>query len=410
MPTTRLTKRVVDATMPASKPLFVWDSDPVGFGLKVSPSGRRSFVVQYRIGGGRAGRSKRYTIGSYGSLTVEQARIEAKRILGLVALGQDPADLKQSGRRDMTLSALCQLYLDEGMSRKKPSTIATDRGRIERHIIPLLGSKKVKDISRTDAQRFLNDVAAGRTAADERTRPRGRAIVRGGKGTATRTLGLLSGILSFAVDRGIVDVNPVHGVKAFPSRQFERFLSNEEIQRIGTAMAAAAARGTNRTALDIIKLLILTGARRGEIEALQWREVDFELGYLRFADSKTGQKVVPLNQPAHDLLGARAASRVSEYVFPAVRGTEGHYGGTVGVWRKLRAEAGLPTLRIHDLRHTFASVGASSGLPLFTVGKLLGHATTATTSRYAHLAEDPVREASNVIAAKLAAAMDGSEP
>jgi integrase len=229
---------------------------------------------------------------------------------------------------------------------------------------------------------------------DVKTGARGRAIVRGGKGTATRTVGLLGGIFSFAVESGWITENPVRGVKRFRDRRNERFLDGNELQKLGAALIAAEAAGENPYAIAIIRLLILTGARRGEIESLRWPEVDWQYSYLRLADSKTGQKLVMLNGAAIDVLQAVPRQNASDFVFPASR-SDGFYEGTPKVWRRIREDAGLSDVRLHDFRHSFASIAVSGGASLPVIGALLGHTDNATTARYAHLTNDPVREASN---------------
>ena len=403
----KLSKRAVD-TAKADRDTFYWDSVLTGFGLKVTATGRKVYVCQYRVGGGRRGLSRRYTIGVHGSpWTLDQARSEAKRVLGLAASGNDPATLKQVERAALTVGELCDLYLVEGCATKKASTIATDRGRIERHIKPLLGRTRVVDISRADIERFLRDVAEGRTKADVRTRPRGRAIVDGGRGTATRTVGLLGGIFSFAVARGIRADNPIRGVKRFPDRKSERFLSPAELAKLGEALSSMESEGTNKMALSIIRLLALTGARKSEITNLKWGEVDLEHARLRLNDSKSGQKSVPLGAPAVQILSALERLKDSKFVFSSVSGRQA-FQGVDKVWREARRRAGFPQLRLHDLRHSYASMGLAAGDALPVIGALLGHSDVKTTARYAHLADDPVKAAANRISGFIATAMSGT--
>jgi integrase len=242
----------------------------------------------------------------------------------------------------------------------------------------------------------MRDVASGKTAVDEKTKARGRAIVEGGKGTATRTVGLLGGIMSFAVSRHIRADNPVRGVKRYVDKKGETFLSANELAKIGKALAALEADGANPSAIAVIRLLAFTGARKSEITGLRWSEVDLGRGYLRLCDSKTGAKVIPIGAPACEVLARLAAIQGSDYVFPASRG-EGRFQGVERVWKKVRSLAGFPTLRLHDLRHSFASVGLARGDALPVIGAILGHADVKTTSRYAHLADDPVRKAADGI-------------
>jgi integrase len=407
MATAKLTKRVVDEAVSAGATLFLYDTDLKGFGLKVTASGTKTFVVEYRPGsGGRGAPKRRMTLGKYGALTTEEARGLAKNILARVHAGEDPAQEKIASRSEMTIGELCDTYITDGCETKKASTVATDRGRIERHIKPLLGKKKVKEISRADIERFMRDVAAGKTAADIKTIKRGRAIVEGGRGTATRTVGLLGGIMTFAVDRGLRPDNPVRGVKRYTDKKGERFLSSSELAQVGMALATAAREGANPKAIAIIQLLALTGARKSEIAGLKWQEVDLERGYLRLGDSKTGAKALPVGAPAREVLASQPRIGGTEYVFPAASGG-GHFQGVEKVWRQVRAAAGFDTLRLHDLRHSFASVGLARGDTLAVIGAILGHADVKTTSRYAHLADDPVRTAADGIAQAVHAAMGG---
>jgi integrase len=403
----RITKLLVDSITAGKKDQFIWDSTVKGFGLKVTPSGSKVFIVQYRDPKLRGSRPTRVTIGKFGSpWTADNARAEAKRILGMVATGNDPTKLKASNKTALTVAELCDIYFERGASMKKASTIATDRGRVERHIKPLLGKLKVSQVTKHEVREFINDVAAGKTARDVRTGLRGRVIVTGGKGTATRTAGLLSGIFAFAVDAGYLDTNPVHGVAKFKGKKNERFLSLSEIQTIGGVLSEMEGEGVNPKALSIIRLLALTGARRGEIVNLKRSEVDLDSRTLRLADSKTGQKNIPLNRAAIEILSriiAEDQPKRSAYLFPAEAG-DGPYNGVPKVWQAVRNRIGDPTLRLHDLRHSFASLAVSQGASLPMIGALLGHANSATTQRYAHLSDDPVRGATEMVGDAISAA------
>ena len=371
MPSRKITKTTIDGAKPRERDYFIWDSDLRGFGLKVSKGGRKSYVCQYRTAGGRAGTSRRMTIGVHGSpWTVDQARTEVRKLLGRAANGEDPASQKQEIKKQITVSKLCDLYLADGCATKKPSTLATDKGRIQRHIKPLLGRKKINDVTRADITRFLQNVAKGKTAADVKTKKRGRAIVKGGAGTASRTVGLLGGIFSYALDAGLIDVNPVRGVKRFPDKKGVRFLNQQELVALGEALQQGENAGDNSSALAILKLLIFTGARKGEIESLKWSDVDFQAGYLRLSDSKTGQKVIPLNAGALTILSGLERLEGTDYVFPAHRGN-GHYEGSPKVWKRIRKLASLEDVRLHDLRHSFASIAVSGGASLPIIGALL---------------------------------------
>src|SRR5262249_30489478 len=203
--------------------------------------------------------------------------------------------------------------------------------------------------------------------------------------------------------------NPAKGVKLNKVRKRERFLSAEELGRLGEAMDQAERQGVNSSALDIIRLLLLTGARRTEIASLRWGDVDFERGALRLAESKTGEKQIALGAPALKILVGRKQGEPTDWVFPAARG-KGHFQGMPKIWRNVATAAGLKVgkaagplgVRVHDLRHGFASVAVADGSSLYLVGKILGHTQAATTQRYAHLQLDPLRAVADRTARKIA--------
>lgn len=387
---TKITKRVVDAAPTGERDSFIWDTEAKGFGLKVTPKGRKVYVVQYRLPGLP---TRRYTIGKHGSpWAPDMARAKAVEVLGRVAAGENPADEKQAKKRDITIAALCDVYLLEGVRTKKATTLAMDLSRIERHVKPLLGRKRVNTLSKQDIEKFMRDVADGKSAINEKTGLRGRAIVTGGKGVANRTLGMLGSILQFAVDECLRPDNPARGVKKYKEGRPARFLSNDEIARLGDALRMAESNGANPFAIAAIRLLLLTGCRKNEILSLRWDEVDITGGFLRLADSKTGAKAVHVGAPARALLVDLPRLQGNPYVIVGEK-DGGHLIGLQKVWAAVRTAAGLDDVRLHDLRHSFASVGARSGESLLVIGKVLGHATTAATSRYAHLSDDPVRAA-----------------
>ncbi|NOX96427.1 MAG: tyrosine-type recombinase/integrase [Alphaproteobacteria bacterium] len=398
----KIGKRNVDALKPAQKDVILWDSEVKGFGVKITPKGRKVYVLQYRLNGGS---TRRYTIGVHGApWTPETARTRAISVLGDIAKGIDPMAAKRAARSDISVAQLCDHYLIEGVRTKKASTVTMDRSRIERHVKPLLGSKRLKTLTRAHIEQFMADLAAGKSAKTEKTKKYGRAIVRGGEGAANRNLGMLGSILEFAVEKGLRSDNPARGVKKYKERKCARFLSNNEMARLGDALRSAESSGVNRYAIVAIRLLMLTGCRKNEILTLKWDEVDFDAGFLRLGDSKTGAKDVHLTAPAREILAFLSRMQGNPHVIPG-DGATGHFIGLQKVWKAIRDTAELSDVRLHDLRHTFASVGARSGESLLVIGKILGHATTAATSRYAHLSDDPAKSAANSIAAKIEASL-----
>ena len=254
------------------------------------------------------------------------------------------------------------------------------------------------------------EVADGKSAADIRTGLRGRAIVKGGKGTASRTVGLLGAIFRFAVDRSLIEINPVRGVRRFPDRKCERFLAATEMVALGAVLSEAEAQATeDPVTIAAIRFLLLTGCRRGEVLALRWGWVDFEQRLIRFPHFKTGAKVIPLGAPALEILHNLPTVAGNPHVLASTRG-KGPVSRLPEAWERIRTAAGLGDVRLHDLRHSFASVGASGGQSLLIIGKLLGHRTASSTQRYAHLSDDPLRSTADRIAGEIAARLAGKRP
>jgi site-specific recombinase XerD len=405
-----ITLEVVKSINPGE---IIWDTKVVGFGVRRQRSEARTYVVKTRINN----QQRWFTIGRHGSpWTPEKARREALRILGNVADGRDLSSIRDENKAAMTMGALCDLYLREAEAGeiltkygepKKASTISTDRGRIERHIKRLLGEKLVKDMTTQDVKRFMHDVAIGRTAADVKTGLRGRAIVEGGRGTATRTVGLLGGIFSYAIDNGMRpdETNPVHGVKRYPDKKEERFLTPVEFGKLGDAMTDAEEERESIYGLAGIRLLMLTGCRKSEILTLKWEYVDFENTCLRLPDSKTGEKVVMLGAPTLDILASLPRIKNNPYVLPG-RMARRHLVGLPKVWGRVRKRAGVEWATLHILRHSFASYGAGAGLGLPIIGRLLGHKDASTTARYAKVGLDPAKTAVNRISSGINAALN----
>lgn len=409
----RLTKTVVDKLEPRDTDYFVWCGKLAGFGVRVWKSGRKTFVVQYRAGG-RDAPSRRKSLGVFGTVTTEEARKVAESYLASAHLGNDLVGDERRARSEMTVNQLCDDYIKHGMTTKKESTIKTDMGRITGHIRPLIGKKKISALTRRDVEQMLQDIAAGKTARDSRT-GKGRSIIRGGKGTATRTVRLLGGIFTYAMNHGLVDANPCAGVKVFRDGSKERFLNQPELDSLSKTLEEAETVGLPWTLRNeaktkhrpkdenmreimsphvtgAIRLLMLTGCRLREILHLRWTEVDLERGLLNLPDSKTGRKTVYLSNAAIDLLAK--LPRAGTYVVAGDDPSRPR-ADLKRPWKRISNHAGIEDVRIHDLRHTFASIGAAHGLSLQVIGKLLGHKSPETTARYAHLTEDPLRRALN---------------
>jgi len=377
----KLNKRVIDSIAADDKDMVVWDENLTGFGLRAKPSGAKSFIVQYR---NKNGRSRRLSLGQAGKLTLDQARKAAQRVLGEVADGKDPAEERQMARRGESIDQLCDLYMkDHCAGRCKDSTIAAHKWLMKRFIRPRLGNRKLLELRAADIAKLH---------ADLQDTPY----------NANRVLGLLRAILNCAerwemIPRG---ANPAAHIKPFPEKKRERYLTQDELDGLMAVLADGEAAGSIDPYITAaIRLLIFTGCRLGEILMLEWTSVDLDKGRLVFKKHKTdqhGAKIIPLNTPALDLLINLPRQENNPYaIIGEVPGN--HLINLQKPWRRIRALAGLNDVRIHDLRHSFASFAVGAGLSLPIIGGLLGHKSVQTTARYAHLAHDPLKQASDLI-------------
>ncbi|AUQ65459.1 site-specific integrase [Phaeobacter inhibens] len=375
----KLTKRTVEALMPEAKDYFLWDSQIAGFGVRVMPSGAKTYQAQYRKGG----RTRRVSVGRHGKITVEEARKLAKEIMGQVAKGENPAEELSQHRKAPTVAALCERFFEaHAKERCKPSTQKEYRRAIDLFIVPALGSFKVVDVERRDIAELHHKF---------RDKPY----------QANRTLGVLSKLFNLAEIWGLRPdgSNPCRHVPKYREVKRERFLSQQELQRLGQVLTEVEREGRETPHMvAAFRLLILTGCRLGEIQTLKWDYIT--ANGMELPDSKTGARRIPLPQPARDVLARLPRSPGNPYVI------EGKLPGQYATdlqhpWRRIRDRAGLCGVRIHDLRHTYASNAVSAGMPIQMVGRLLGHTQIQTTMRYAHLADDPVRQAAEENAARL---------
>ncbi len=387
----QLTKRTLDALRPEpGRDVVVWDAELRRFGVRVTPSGATSFIVQYR---NAYGRSRRKTLGQYPPLTVQEARAIARDALAEVAKGIDPAEEKRKALSIPTVKQLGERYLAEHVKvHCKPKTEREAESAIEKHLVPAVGHLAVTDVKRADLGKL-------------HFRMRKTPVL------ANRVLKVASALFSFAEREGIVgrpEDNPARGIQKYKEAKRDRFLSPAEYQRLGTALADLERdREVSTAAASAIRFLALSGLRVGEVLALEWSNVDLGGARITLRDSKTGPRQVVISVPARDVL-ASIAERLARgtWVFP------GRVPGQPLVniakpWELIRTKAELAGVRLHDLRHSFASVGVASHMGLPIVGALLGHAQPATTARYAHVSEGPLRLAADGIGEEIAASMRG---
>lgn len=382
----KLTKRIVDAADARTTEYFIWDQDLPGFGLRVLPSGRKRFVVQYRAGR----RSRRMGLGPSAILTCEQARTRAIAIIAAARGGDDPADRRDAARKAITVRELAERFDREHISlRLKQSTAKGYRRMLERVVIPALGSHRVTEVTRADIAKVHHDL---------------RHIPY----DANRCLEIISKMFNLAEMWGLRPdgTNPRKHIKKYPEEKRERFLSPSELKRIGEVFRDMEAETVELpSAIAAARLLVLTGCRLGEIMTLKWEYVDIAAKALRLPDSKTGAKVVHIGQPAIDVL--QKIERVDNNPWVIVGALPGsRLSDLQPFWQRVRARAGLKDVRIHDLRHTFASTAVASGQGLPMIGKLLGHTQVQTTARYAHLAADPIKDAADQVSSTIAASLN----
>ena len=384
-----LSKRVVDRLSVNGKDAVFWDRDLAGFGVRVYPSGKKVFVVQTRA----FGRSKRVTLGTHGDITAEIARRDATEVIARIKKGQPAVQAEPEPAPDPTVADLAERYQREYVEMHcKPATVSHYRLMLRKHIVPALGERLVVDVEHKDILAFHNKLHRMPTVAN-------------------RAADILVKMFNLADAWGWrpSGTNPCRGVSRFKVEKHERFLTREELYRLGQALRAAPAERLASThAAAAIRLLMLTGCRRNEILGLRWDDLNFETGEMRLRDSKTGARMVPLPPRAAEVFASLSRTPGNPWVFP------GRKKGTRLVnlndsWDRVRKRAQLDGVRLHDLRHTYASRALALGESLPMIGDLLGHRKVNTTARYAHLARDSVRDSSAKVAADIGARIAPSD-
>lgn len=377
-----LTDRLIKSLPPANRAnQITYDSELKGFGVRATKAGAKAFIVNYRV----EGRERRITIGSYPDWSVAAARKEAIAIKRSVDRGEDPMGERHDVRATPNVAAIAERYLVEHASRKVERAQSDDLSMIRKLVLPAIGQVKVDAVTHDDIDRLHRSVSE--------TRP-----IR-----ANRMVQLLSKMFNLSIRWGYRSDNPVKGVHKNPEQKRTRYLSDAEIQRLTTTLKAHA----NGQSANIIRVLLLTGARRGEVMNARWEHFDLDSGIWVKPSAHTKQRRehrVPLSKPAIDLLQtiqSETPEAASPFVFPG-KSPNHPQKDIKKFWESVCKTAGLEDLRIHDLRHTYASILVSSGLSLPVIGALLGHTQPNTTARYSHLFDDPLREATERVGAVIA--------
>jgi len=404
----RITKSLIASARPKPERFYVWDEKPWGFGLAVFPSGRKSFVFQYRTA---EGRSRRATIGKVESLTPDQARERAQEMSETVRKGGDPLEEKKAALAELSVGELFDAYLaSEAFKEKAQSTRETDKGRIENHLRPLLGKKFVRKLTTEQVKKARREIISGKTARNEKTGWRARSIVRGGEGAARQSMRILAAIYSWGQKEGLVDHNPARHINNGGDGERDVVMRNaDDYRRLFETLDAMENDGRIRGSVaDIFRLIALTGARRSEITGLLWSEVDLHRGVITKSPKrhKTGRKtakprIIGLPDLARKIIAHQSSGNPDGLVFPPVReDTAGRVyppsrkGGVGSInvskdWRAVRTEAKLPEgIGLHGLRHSLATHMAMQGAQAAEIMAALGHRKLSTSQRYIHYAED----------------------
>jgi integrase len=415
----KLTKRVIDGLHIGQdgREIVLWDEDLSGFGVRVKPSGARSWLIQYR---NKQGRSRRLTIGKVERLTPDQARKEAKQRLAEVDRGADPAEARRAARNATTVAELCDEYLQAEKGRIKASTLIVDKSRIEKHVKPLLGSRAVAGLTPADMERFLREVMAGKSVKNVKKGPTGDAkrprggIAKGGPAVASRTLGMLGTILERAVRDGVLARNPVRGIKKPKDQAARPAFSFDKVKALGIALSddalenAETETNESKAGRNAIRALLLTGFRRMEALPLTWEPIDRQARCVRFGDTKSGPQTRALGRAALEHFAAIKPedAKPGAFVFPG-SSKAGHLVGLPKIWNRIAKRAGLEGVTLHGLRHWYASAATELGYSDLIIGALLGHAKRGITGRYATAPDPALVAAADRVSIALSLALDG---
>lgn len=401
---TTLTKRIIESGITQAvsdrTERWLWDNRAPGLAVRIKPSGRATFVLSYR---NAEGRRRKLSIGAYGPFTVDKARSEAFHHIAEIkgVKRSDPAAERKGLRAGLTVAELCDQYLEASRNSIRASTLAMDRSRIEVHIKPLLGNRKVAGITPADIEQLLNQIIEGKTAAVAKRKGRG-GRARGGKAVAIRSARMLSVIFKRAVRDGAITANPVTLVDRPAEDRYRPVFTWEAYSKLGAAWKEMVDSGANKTALDAIYLLALTGARKSEILTLKWFSVDEKGRCFRLPVTKTVAQDRVVGRAALTILADRPKD--SLYVFPATSSrtdTDRPFVGLQKIWAKLRNAAGLPNLHLHGLRHFFASAANADGHSKFVIAGLLGHAVRNDTDRYVSVVDQALVDAADNVSQRI---------
>lgn len=407
----KITKRLVDASKPKVARYYVWDSILPGFGLVVQPSGTKSYCYQYRV---PEGRTRRLTIGKHGAFTADQAREKARTYQIAVSEGRDPLGEKQGRRKAITVGDLLDLYTASArFAEKAESTRGIDRGRIERHLKPLLGRKVADTLTSDEVRRAFAAIKAGKTAKEIKTGPRGLARVTGGEGAARMAIRLLKAVYAWAIEDGLLKENPASNVKIGKDGRRNIVLNADDYTAMFKAIENQEGTRISRVAADAIRVIALTGARRGEIAGLRWKHVNLKKGIAELRDHKTAKKTgeprtIGLPAAAQAIIARQGEGGSEDFVFPPAKGN-----GPINLskpWRTIRDAAGLNVdAGLHSLRHSLATLMAISGSQASQIMAVMGHRDITTSQRYVHIAKDIHAELAERAAAGISAALSGKE-